>query len=78
MAAIAAGRLPPAGWTERAESRFERGDWGERQLLLRALGGIDGKVIPAVLATADEDWSGSPLRGRSRGSSTRASQQGST
>ena len=27
MAAIAAGRQPPAGWTETAESRFERGEW---------------------------------------------------
>ena len=61
MAAIAAGRPPPPGWTETAEGRFERGEWGERQLLLRALAGSDGKVIPAVLAAAEEDWAGSPL-----------------
>ena len=36
-AAIAAGRPAPRGWTESAESRFEHGEWGERQLLLRAL-----------------------------------------
>ena len=61
MAAIAAGRAAPPGWTEGAESRFERSEWGERQLLLRALAGSDDEVIPAVLANAEEDWSGSPL-----------------
>jgi hypothetical protein len=60
-AAIAAGRPAPPGWTETAESRFEQGDWGERQLLLRALAESDGTVLPAVLANAEEDWSGSPL-----------------
>jgi len=43
------------------ETRFERGDWGERQLLLRALAKQEGVVIPAVFASAEEDWSGSPL-----------------
>ncbi|HEX4929835.1 MAG TPA: AAA family ATPase, partial [Gaiellaceae bacterium] len=61
MAAIAAGRPPPPGWTETAETRFDRGEWGERLLLLRALAGSDGNVIPAVLAAAEEDWSESPL-----------------
>ena len=61
MAAIAAGRQAPPGWTEGAESRFERGEWGERLLLLRALAESDGTVIPPVLANAEEDWSGSPL-----------------
>ena len=61
MAAIAAGRPAPPGWTEGAESRFERGEWGERLLLLRALAESDGTVIPPVLANAEADWSGSPL-----------------
>jgi hypothetical protein len=61
MAAIAAGRPAPPGWTETTETRFDRGEWGERQLLLRALAESAGKVIPAVLAAAEEDWSGSPL-----------------
>ena len=61
MAAIAAGRPAPPGWTETVETRFDRGEWGERQLLLRALAESDGNVIPAVLAAAEEDWSESPL-----------------
>ena len=61
MAAIAAGRPAPPGWMEGAESRFERGEWGERLLLLRALADSDGTVIPPVLANAEEDWSGTPL-----------------
>jgi ATP-dependent Clp protease ATP-binding subunit ClpC len=61
MAAITAGRPPPPGWTETVETRFDRGEWGERQLLLRALAKSDANVIPAVLAAADEDWRGSPL-----------------
>ena len=76
MAAIAAGRPPPPGWTETAEGRFERGEWGERQLLLRALAGSDGKVIPAVLAAAEEDWAGSPLAREVSASWTRVSQPG--
>ena len=59
--AIAEGREPPPDWIEGTETRFERGEWGERQLLLRALAGVDEKVLPAVLASAEEDWSGSPL-----------------
>ena len=61
MAAIADGRPPPPGWTETTETRFERAEWGERQLLLRALAESDANVIPGVLAAAEEDWSGSPL-----------------
>ena len=61
MAAIAEGREPPPDWLEGTETRFERGEWGERQLLLRALADVDGKILPAVLAAAEEDWSGSPL-----------------
>ncbi|HET9507176.1 MAG TPA: AAA family ATPase [Gaiellaceae bacterium] len=61
LAAIAAGRAAPAGLVEGAEGRFRRAEWGERQLLLRALARTDGKVVPAVLATAEEDWSGSPI-----------------
>src|SRR4051794_15592700 len=36
--AIANGRQPPWEWAERAKRRFGRAEWGERQLLLRALG----------------------------------------
>ena len=61
LAAIAAGRPAPGGWAEGAESRFARSEWGERQLLLRALAGSDDRVIPAVLVNAEEDWTGSPL-----------------
>ena len=61
IAAITAGRPAPSLWTETIESRFERGEWGERQLLLRALATSDGEVIPPVLAAAEEDWSESPL-----------------
>ena len=61
LAAIAAGRPAPADWAERAKKRFHRADWGERQLLLRALALADGKVIIGVLTAAEEDWSGSPL-----------------
>jgi ATP-dependent Clp protease ATP-binding subunit ClpC len=60
-AAIAEGRKAPPEWIESAETRFERGDWGERQLLLGALAVCDGTLIPAVLAAAEEDWAGSPL-----------------
>ena len=61
MVAIAEGREPPPDWIEGTETRFERGEWGERQLLLRALADVDEKILPAVLASAEEDWSGSPL-----------------
>src|SRR5687768_1134409 len=61
LAAIAAGRTAPADWAERAKKRFHRADWGERQLLLRALAHADAKVLVGVLTAADEDWSGSPL-----------------
>ena len=61
LAAIAAGRAAPAGFAEGAEDRFRRAEWGERRLLLRALARSDGTVVPSVLATAEEDWTGSPL-----------------
>ena len=61
MAAIAAGRPPPPGWTETAETLFDGGEWGERRLLLRALAESDANVIPAVLTAAEADWSESPL-----------------
>ena len=61
MGAVAEGREPPPGWIEETETRFERGEWAERQLLLRALARCKGALIPAVLASAEEDWSGSPL-----------------
>ena len=61
LAAIAAGRRTPPGWTERSQKRFARAEWGERQLLLRALARSESEVIVAVLQAADEDWSGSPL-----------------
>jgi ATP-dependent Clp protease ATP-binding subunit ClpC len=61
LAAIAAGRPPPRDWTERAKKRFHRAEYGERQLLLHALALSEGKVAVAILAAADEDWSGSPL-----------------
>ena len=64
LAAIAAGRPAPGGWAEGAESRFARSEWGERQLLLRALAGSDDRVIPAVLVTAEEDWTGTPACAR--------------
>ena len=60
-AAIAEGREPPGDWVDGAATRFERADWGERQLLLRALARCEERVVPAVLASAEEDWSGSPL-----------------
>ena len=63
LAAIANGRPAPPDWTERAKKRFQRAEWGERQLLLRALARSESAVIMAVLHTADEDWSGSPLAG---------------
>src|SRR6185503_11850945 len=43
LAAIAAGRAAPAEWAERAKKRFQRADYGERQLLLRALALSEGK-----------------------------------
>jgi ATP-dependent Clp protease ATP-binding subunit ClpC len=61
LAAIAAGRTPPPALAEGAADRFARAEWGERQLLLRALARSDGSVVPAVLAAAEEDWSGSPI-----------------
>ena len=61
LGAIASGRTAPSDWVDRAKKRFARADWGERQLLLRALARTDGNVIMAVLHAADEDWSGSPL-----------------
>ena len=61
LGAIAAGRPAPSDWAERAKKRFVRADWGERQLLLRALARSEAKVIMAVLHAAGEDWSGSPL-----------------
>jgi ATP-dependent Clp protease ATP-binding subunit ClpC len=61
LGAIAAGRQAPSDWTDRAKKRFVRADWGERQLLLRALARADDKVIMAVLHAADHDWMGSPL-----------------
>ena len=60
-AAIAEGREPPDDWVDGAASRFERADWGERQLLLRALATSEERVVAAVLAAAEQDWSGSPL-----------------
>ena len=78
MAAIAAGRPPPPGLDgDRREVASSAAEWGERQLLLRALAGSDGKVIPAVLAAAEEDWSGQPARaGGLAASWTRVSQPG--
>ena len=61
LAAIAAGREAPPDWTERAKKRFQRADYGERLLLLGALALSEEQVVAAVLAAADEDWSGSPL-----------------
>ena len=46
LAAIAAGRAAPPDWTERAKKRFQRADYGERQLLLRALALSEGKAVP--------------------------------
>jgi ATP-dependent Clp protease ATP-binding subunit ClpC len=61
LAAIADGRDAPPDWAERAKKRFQRADYGERLLLLRALALSEGKAIAAVLSAADEDWRGSPL-----------------
>ena len=61
LAAIAAGRKPPAEWADRAKKRFARAEWGERVLLLRALAVVPGKSMLAVLEAAEEDWRGSPL-----------------
>ncbi len=51
----------PPGWTESAESRFERGEWGERSCSCARSRRATRTVIPPVLANAEEDWSGSPL-----------------
>ena len=61
LAAVAAGRAPPAGLVGGAAERFARAEWGERQLLLRALARLEGNVVPAVLAVAEADWSDTPL-----------------
>ncbi len=61
LAAIAGGRKPPAEWADRAKKRFARAEYGERQLLLRALAVVPTRSILAVLEAAEQDWSGSPL-----------------
>ncbi len=61
LVAIANGRKPPGEWAERAMKRFARAEWGERVLLLRALGAVPNRCILSILECADADWSGSPL-----------------
>ena len=61
LVAIANGRKPPGEWAERAKKRFARAEWGERMLLLRALGAVPNRCILSILECADADWSGSPL-----------------
>jgi ATP-dependent Clp protease ATP-binding subunit ClpC len=61
LAAIAAGRPGPAGWADRALKRFRRADYGERGFSLRALVRSEEPAIMGILATAEDDWSETPL-----------------
>ncbi len=61
LGAIAAGRRAPGGWPEWAAGRFERAEWGERQLLLRALAVCEGRLTLEILRAAEEDWSDAPI-----------------
>ena len=61
LGAIAAGRRPPDDWPEWAAGRFERAEWGERQLLLRALAVCEGRLTLEILRAAEEDWSDAPI-----------------
>ena len=64
LGAIALGRGPRPGWSERARKRFRRAEHGEREVLLRALAHSGEPALMSVLSTAEDDWSGTPLAGK--------------
>jgi hypothetical protein len=61
LEAIAEGRPAPSGWPEWAAGRFERAEWGERQLLLRALAVCEGRLMLEILGAAEEGWNDAPI-----------------